>query len=184
MLSDKKYGLSVNIMATRVTPSLLPQTVNPSLNLEQFTILIEVIEKMTSNVHVDAKDTRREYKINVCGIKTQTACAHKADPDSRRHVYAAVRKQRRASCTHSTGWKIDGVAHDVAAAHVRQLRAEHCLHTRHVQRGSLVRFDQNFDHLWIALSKRTDALEARFDRFWNFRMQWLFWEYTHVERNK
>lgn len=42
MLSDKKYGLSVNIMATRVMPSLLPQTVNPSLNLEQFTILLEV----------------------------------------------------------------------------------------------------------------------------------------------
>lgn len=42
MLSDKKYGLSVNIMATRVMPSLLPQTVNPALNLEQFTILLEV----------------------------------------------------------------------------------------------------------------------------------------------
>lgn len=49
MLSDKKYGLTVNIMATRVTPSLLPQTVNPSLNLEQFTILIEVIETKTKN---------------------------------------------------------------------------------------------------------------------------------------
>lgn len=42
MLSDKKYGLSVNLMATRVMPSLLPQTINPSLNLEQFTILLEV----------------------------------------------------------------------------------------------------------------------------------------------
>ncbi len=42
MLSDKKYGLSVNMMATRVLPSLLPQTVNPSLNLEQFMILHEV----------------------------------------------------------------------------------------------------------------------------------------------
>lgn len=60
MLSDKKYGLTVNIMATRVTPSLLPQTVNPSLNLEQFTILIEVIEtkkkikkKKTDNGWID-----------------------------------------------------------------------------------------------------------------------------------
>lgn len=42
MLSDKKYGLSVNMMATRVMPSLIPQTVNPSLNLEQFMILLEV----------------------------------------------------------------------------------------------------------------------------------------------
>lgn len=46
MLSDKKYGLSVNMMATRVMPSLLPQTVNPSLNLEQFMILLEVSLKI------------------------------------------------------------------------------------------------------------------------------------------
>jgi hypothetical protein len=32
------------MMATRVMPSLIPQTVNPSLNLEQFMILHEVIE--------------------------------------------------------------------------------------------------------------------------------------------
>lgn len=51
MLSDKKYGLSVSIMATRVMPSLLPQTVNPSLNLEQFTILLEVSQ--TINIEID-----------------------------------------------------------------------------------------------------------------------------------
>jgi SCY1-like protein 2 len=49
MLSDKKYGLSVNMMATRVMPSLLPQTVNPSLNLEQFMILLEVSIQSRSN---------------------------------------------------------------------------------------------------------------------------------------
>lgn len=51
MLSDKKYGLSVNIMATRVMPSLLPQTVNPALNLEQFTMLLEVSSRYTSNLN-------------------------------------------------------------------------------------------------------------------------------------
>lgn len=50
MLSDKKYGLSVNLMATRVMPSLLPQTVNPSLNLEQFTILLEVLQEMLDHI--------------------------------------------------------------------------------------------------------------------------------------
>lgn len=50
MLSDKKYGLSVNIMATRVMPSLLPQTVNPSLNLDQFTILLEVLQEMLDHI--------------------------------------------------------------------------------------------------------------------------------------
>jgi len=50
MLSDKKYGLSVNLMATRVMPSLLPQTVNPSLNLEQFTNLLEVLQEMLDHI--------------------------------------------------------------------------------------------------------------------------------------
>ncbi|CAH1396150.1 unnamed protein product [Nezara viridula] len=52
MLSDKRYGLSINLMATRVMPSLLPQTVNPSLNLEQFTMLLEVLQDMLD--HIDS----------------------------------------------------------------------------------------------------------------------------------
>lgn len=51
MLEDnKKYGLSVNLMATRVLPSLLPQTVNPSLHLEQFTCLLEVMHHMLDHI--------------------------------------------------------------------------------------------------------------------------------------
>lgn len=50
MLSDKKYGLSVNIMATRVMPSLLPQTVNPGLTLEHFTNLLEVLQEMLNHI--------------------------------------------------------------------------------------------------------------------------------------
>lgn len=54
MLSDKKYGLSVNMMATRVLPSLVPQTVNPSLNLEQFMILLEVsLSKATTTTSTE-----------------------------------------------------------------------------------------------------------------------------------
>jgi SCY1-like protein 2 len=51
MLSDnKKYGLSVNLMATRVMPSLLPQTVNPRLHLEQFSTLLEVLQEMLEHI--------------------------------------------------------------------------------------------------------------------------------------
>ena len=46
MISNKKNGLSVSLMATRVMPSLLPQTMNPSLSLEQFTNLLEVLQEM------------------------------------------------------------------------------------------------------------------------------------------
>ncbi|KAF6201763.1 hypothetical protein GE061_004158 [Apolygus lucorum] len=61
MLSDKRYGLSVNVMATRVMPSLLPQTVNPSLNLEQFTILLEVLQEMLD--HID-RNQRNKLKLD------------------------------------------------------------------------------------------------------------------------
>ncbi|XP_039287541.1 SCY1-like protein 2 [Nilaparvata lugens] len=61
MLSDKKYGLSVNLMATRVMPSLLPQTVNPSLNLDQFTCLLEVLQEMLD--HID-RNQRNKLKLD------------------------------------------------------------------------------------------------------------------------
>ncbi|KAG5321007.1 SCYL2 protein, partial [Pseudoatta argentina] len=50
MLTDKKYGLSVNWIATHAMPSLLPQTVNPKLNLEQFILLLEVLQDMLNNI--------------------------------------------------------------------------------------------------------------------------------------
>ncbi|XP_014477686.1 PREDICTED: SCY1-like protein 2 [Dinoponera quadriceps] len=50
MLADKKYGLSVNWMAVHAMPSLLPQTVNPALNLEQFILLLEVLQDMLYNI--------------------------------------------------------------------------------------------------------------------------------------
>ncbi|KAK2720262.1 SCY1-like protein 2 isoform X2 [Artemia franciscana] len=50
MLSDKKYGLSINVMATRVLPALLPHVVNPTLVLEQFTALMEVLREMLEQI--------------------------------------------------------------------------------------------------------------------------------------
>lgn len=39
---DKTYGLTVETMATNVLPLLIPHTVNPSLNFEQYCYLLEV----------------------------------------------------------------------------------------------------------------------------------------------
>ncbi|OXA61727.1 SCY1-like protein 2 [Folsomia candida] len=62
MLSDnKKYGLSVNLMATRVMPSLLPQTVNPRLHLEQFSMLLAVLQEMLE--HID-RNQRNKLKLD------------------------------------------------------------------------------------------------------------------------
>ncbi|XP_066155262.1 SCY1-like protein 2 isoform X2 [Euwallacea fornicatus] len=61
MLSDKKYGLSVSLMATKVMPHLIPQTVNPSLNLEQFTVLIEVLQDMLDQID---RNQRNKLKLD------------------------------------------------------------------------------------------------------------------------
>ncbi|XP_023247109.1 SCY1-like protein 2 [Copidosoma floridanum] len=61
MLTDKKYGLSVNIMATRVMPSLLPQTVNPGLTLEHFTSLLDVLQEMLNQID---RNQRNKLKLD------------------------------------------------------------------------------------------------------------------------
>jgi hypothetical protein len=63
MLSDKKYGLSVNMMATRVMPSLIPQTVNPSLNLEQFMILLEVSKYFHIKVNQETVNKKKKKSV-------------------------------------------------------------------------------------------------------------------------
>lgn len=51
MVADsKKYGLSVNLLATRVMPSLLPMTLNAALHLDQFTSLLEVLQEMLDTI--------------------------------------------------------------------------------------------------------------------------------------
>lgn len=35
MLGDKRYGLTVNLLATKVMPTLIPAAVSPALKLDQ-----------------------------------------------------------------------------------------------------------------------------------------------------
>lgn len=48
-------------MATRVMPSLIPQTVNPRLHLEQFSTLLEVLQEMLE--HID-RNQRNKLKLD------------------------------------------------------------------------------------------------------------------------
>lgn len=50
MVVDKSYGLTVETMATHVLPLLIPHTVNPGLNLEQYCMLVEV--NVTKLIHI------------------------------------------------------------------------------------------------------------------------------------
>lgn len=65
MLSDKKYGLSANIIATRVMPSLLPHSVNPSFSIEQFGIVCETLQEMLD--HID-RSQRNKLKLDNLSI--------------------------------------------------------------------------------------------------------------------
>ena len=46
MASDKRYGLSINLLATKVLPVLIPQLVNPQLQFEHFVVVHEVLQEM------------------------------------------------------------------------------------------------------------------------------------------
>ena len=46
MLSDKKYGLTVNILATRVLPVLTPHMVNTHLDNEAYSLVRSIIQDM------------------------------------------------------------------------------------------------------------------------------------------
>ena len=46
MLTEKRYGLTVGMIATKVLPLLIPQLVNPQLQYEHFVIVHEVLQEM------------------------------------------------------------------------------------------------------------------------------------------
>ncbi|XP_064607095.1 SCY1-like protein 2 [Liolophura sinensis] len=58
MLSDKKFGLTHNLIATKVMPPLIPHTVNPGLSMEKFSALMEVLREMLENI-----DRQRRNKM-------------------------------------------------------------------------------------------------------------------------
>ena len=46
MLSDKRYGLSSTILATKVVPALAPQLVSLQLDMETYTLVQTTIQQM------------------------------------------------------------------------------------------------------------------------------------------
>ena len=57
-------------MATRVMPSLLPQTVNPGLTLEHFSNLLEVLQEMLNQIERYAEISHNKL-INKIHYKSQ-----------------------------------------------------------------------------------------------------------------
>ena len=70
MLSDKKYGLTVSILATRVMPVLLPQLVNPQLELEVYLMVQTTTQEMLD--HID-KHQRNKLRGDTGDLPKQPA---------------------------------------------------------------------------------------------------------------
>ncbi|XP_067644510.1 SCY1-like protein 2 isoform X4 [Eurosta solidaginis] len=65
MVVDKSYGLTVETMATVVLPLLIPHTVNPGLNLEQYCMLVEVLQEMLEQID---RQQRNKLKLDNLSI--------------------------------------------------------------------------------------------------------------------
>ncbi|XP_050419612.1 SCY1-like protein 2 isoform X4 [Adelges cooleyi] len=80
ILRDKKYGLSVNLIATKIMPTLIPHTMNPGLNLEQFQTLIELLQDMLDHI-----DRNQRNKLKLDTISMQSPDRHRP----LRHLYSS-----------------------------------------------------------------------------------------------
>ena len=67
MLSDKKYGLTITLVSTRVLPVLVPQLVNPQLDLENYVLVHSTVQDMLD--HVD-RHQRNKLKNEGEGVKS------------------------------------------------------------------------------------------------------------------
>ncbi|XP_053624423.1 SCY1-like protein 2 isoform X3 [Plodia interpunctella] len=72
MLLERKFGLTTNVMATKMIPSLAPQTVNPALNVDQFTNLMEILYDMLDNI-----DKNQRYKLKLDSLTLPSPERHR-----------------------------------------------------------------------------------------------------------
>ncbi|XP_074604678.1 SCY1-like protein 2 isoform X2 [Brevipalpus obovatus] len=69
MLSDKRFGLTVNLLATKVMPSMLPVVVNPGLDMDEFNFLSELLQEMLDQI---TKNQRNKIKSEKTVSSPQT----------------------------------------------------------------------------------------------------------------
>ncbi|XP_053956399.1 uncharacterized protein LOC128862025 isoform X3 [Anastrepha ludens] len=72
MVADKKYGLTVETMAIHELPLLIPHTVNPGLNLEQYCMLVEVLQEMLEQI-----DRQQRIKLKLDNLSIPSPECHR-----------------------------------------------------------------------------------------------------------
>ncbi|XP_026500292.1 SCY1-like protein 2 isoform X2 [Vanessa tameamea] len=65
MILETRFDVNTNVMATKMIPSLAPQTVNPTLDLEQFGFLMEIIYDMLENIDKQQRSQLKDTSIPV-----------------------------------------------------------------------------------------------------------------------
>ncbi|OQR70061.1 SCY1 protein 2-like [Tropilaelaps mercedesae] len=66
MLGDKRYGLTVHLLATKVLPALIPVAVSPALKVDQFQELTELCQEMLDAV---SKSQRNKLKLEKLSLQ-------------------------------------------------------------------------------------------------------------------
>ncbi|XP_050361257.1 SCY1-like protein 2 [Nymphalis io] len=65
MILESKFDLTSKVMATEMIPSLAPQAVNPTLDLEQFNMLMEIIYQLLENIDKHQRSLLKEPSVPV-----------------------------------------------------------------------------------------------------------------------
>uniref|UniRef100_T1K1C0 SCY1-like protein 2 n=2 Tax=Tetranychus urticae TaxID=32264 RepID=T1K1C0_TETUR len=60
MLSDKRFGLNVNLLATKVMPTLIPIIVSPNITVEEFNTLADLLQEMLDQIN---RSQRNKLKL-------------------------------------------------------------------------------------------------------------------------
>ncbi|XP_076649595.1 SCY1-like protein bma isoform X2 [Halictus rubicundus] len=82
LLTNKMYGLTVNWMATQAMPSLLPQTINPALSLEQFGILVTVLQEMLSHIERNQRNQLSLNNLTLSSSERHWSLRHQCSTDN------------------------------------------------------------------------------------------------------
>uniref|UniRef100_T1JT12 Uncharacterized protein n=1 Tax=Tetranychus urticae TaxID=32264 RepID=T1JT12_TETUR len=56
LLTDKKFGIEENILATKIMPAMLPVVVNPNLAIDEFNFLSDLLQKMLNQITKSQRD--------------------------------------------------------------------------------------------------------------------------------
>ena len=123
MISNKKNGLSVSLMATRVMPSLLPQTMNPSLSLEQFSNLLEVLQEMLD--HIDRYELGRSILVPCPLLTTARPSSHPTFFFFSSFLSCETKRHQRNKL------KLDNLSLGTSPERMRPLRHQHSTDNMH-----------------------------------------------------